>query len=82
MKGEIKKAFEDLTGLGKPKPGEVEIARRVPFTLKFKDDGSTPNNARLPLIVYRAAVVLDPHFDPAAIFEVLFASNRWRNSWR
>jgi uncharacterized protein YjlB len=82
MKEEMKKFFEDLTGLGKPKRQQIEIARRVPNSFKFRDDGSTPNNPRLPLIVYRAAVTLDPRFDPAAILEVLFASNRWRDNWR
>jgi uncharacterized protein YjlB len=82
MKEEVKKFLEDVTGLGKPKRREIEIARRVPLSRKFRDDGVTPNNAYLPLIVYRAAIVLNPRFDPAAIFEVLFASNRWQNSWR
>lgn len=31
---------------------------------------------------YRTPVALDARFDPAAIFERLFASNQWRGSWR
>ena len=45
------------------------------------DDGTYPNNARLPLLIYRAAVRL-PQGDPAAIFEDLFAANGWGGSWR
>jgi len=47
-----------------------------PETFLFADDGAIPN-ARLPLLVYRAA--LPP--DPAAI-ERIFAANRWPPAWR
>ena len=33
---------------------------------RFEDDGETPNNPRLPLVVYRAAVNLVGAPDPAA----------------
>lgn len=45
------------------------------------DDGIFPNNARLPLLLYRQAVDL-PRHDPAACFEALFASHQWGNGWR
>src|SRR5687767_7495390 len=45
------------------------------------DDGVFPNNAQLPLIVYREAVTL-PDEDPAAGFEALFAANHWPPAWR
>jgi uncharacterized protein YjlB len=45
------------------------------------DDGIFPNNARLPLLVYRQAVTL-PSYDPAAVFETLFADHQWGSSWR
>lgn len=42
----------------------------------FEDDGSIPNNPRLPVIIY-PAVFKD---DPEAI-EKVFNQNRWTNSW-
>lgn len=47
----------------------------------LKDDGTIPNNEKLPLLVYQAALKL-PEDDPAAICETLFAANGWRGSWR
>jgi uncharacterized protein YjlB len=46
----------------------------------FADDGSVPNNPRLPLIVYRG--VLDAGPEAAAACESLFAANRWSGGWR
>jgi hypothetical protein len=40
---------------------------------KFEDDGETPNNPRLALVVYRAAIDLAGAPDPAAPFERAFA---------
>jgi uncharacterized protein YjlB len=50
--------------------------------LRFEDDGETPNNPRLPLVVYRAAVNLAGAQDPAAPFERAFAKHGWSDSWR
>jgi uncharacterized protein YjlB len=58
------------------------LRHRVAKAYRFRDDGETPNNARFPLLVYRGAVDFPAELDPAAIFEVLFASNGWRRSWR
>jgi len=44
-------------------------------------DGAIPNHPRWPLLVYPAAVPLSGA-DPAAIFEALFARNRWPAAWR
>jgi uncharacterized protein YjlB len=49
---------------------------------RFEDDGETPNNPRLPLLVYRRAVVLDGERDPAVPFERAFASHGWADGWR
>jgi len=46
-----------------------------------EDDGTYPNNGRLPLLIYPGALVL-PERDPAAAFEKLFADNQWDGSWR
>lgn len=49
---------------------------------RFEDDGETPNNPRLPLVVYRRAVHLAGERDPAAAFERAFAAHGWRDGWR
>jgi uncharacterized protein YjlB len=49
---------------------------------RFEDDGETPNNPRLPLVVYRAAVKLAGEHDPAAPFERAFAKHGWGGGWR
>ncbi len=48
----------------------------------FADDGETPNNPRLPLVLYRGAVALAGARDPAAVFEKLFGANGWSEGWR
>ncbi|MEI9995561.1 MAG: cupin domain-containing protein [Rhizomicrobium sp.] len=57
------------------------MRERQPRTFRFRDDGEVPNSP-WPLLVYRSAVRLDGDYDPAAIFEALFAHNGWRGSWR
>jgi uncharacterized protein YjlB len=76
---DLKAAGERLTGVGRP--AKVVPRARKPHLYRFADDGRTPNNPRLPLILYRSPVRFDAH-DPAALFEVLFASHGWRDSWR
>src|SRR5882672_8485777 len=53
-----------------------EIIARV-----LDDDGRFPNNARLPLLIYRHALNL-PRHDPASAIEDLLEENDWCNSWR
>ncbi len=45
------------------------------------DDGTIPNNEKLPLLVYQAALELPEH-NPAAIIEALFEANQWSGCWR
>src|SRR5258707_11524316 len=47
---------------------------------RLADDGVIPNNAALPLIVYRSA--LPASGDVARQFETLFARNGWSGGWR
>jgi uncharacterized protein YjlB len=47
----------------------------------FEDDGTIPNNPRLPLLVYPGALNLAGD-DPAAVCEAVFAANQWDRSWR
>ncbi|MCO6440783.1 MAG: hypothetical protein J5I81_06775 [Nitrococcus mobilis] len=60
-----------------PRPSlEVPVER-----YRFEDDGTFPNNARLPVLIYRGA--LDDGLPPSAPdFEALFAANTWLPAWR
>ena len=49
-------------------------------TYRFTDDGIVPNNAALPLVVYRGA--LPESSDPALACERMFARNGWPDGWR
>jgi uncharacterized protein YjlB len=53
-----------------------------PLTFRFADDGETPNNPTLPMVLYRAAVDLAGAADPAAVFEQAFAEHGWVDGWR
>ena len=55
---------------------------RAPRLYRFEDDGKTPNNPNIPLIIYRDAVRRPRAFDPAAVYESLFAANGWKDAWR
>ena len=47
----------------------------------LRDNGTIPNNIRLPLIVYRRALRL-PSEDPAGALEQIFRYWNWRGQWR
>jgi len=81
---EAKRIAEKLTGLHRPGRKAVsQLVRARKATLfRFADDGETPNNPKWPLVIYRSPVNLRGDFDPAAIFEDLFASHGWTDSWR
>ena len=51
------------------------------ITHLLESDAEVPNNPRLPLIVYRAAIELNRQ-DPASVFEQCFVSNGWIGCWR
>jgi uncharacterized protein YjlB len=51
------------------------------ITYFLEADAEVPNNTRLPLLVYPAAVELSPH-DPASVFEQRFVLNGWVGCWR
>jgi len=50
--------------------------------IHFADDGETPNNPDLPMLVYRSAVAVDGERDPAVPFERAFARHGWGDGWR
>ncbi len=81
---DVKRVSEKLTGIARPSAHQAQglVRRRKANAYLFHDDGLTPNHPRWPLIHYRGVVRLDPVFDPAAIFEVLFDSHGWRDGWR
>jgi uncharacterized protein YjlB len=80
---EVKLLAERITGKSRPNPRDLRmlVRRRPARKSQFRDDGATPNS-RWPLVIYRSAVKLDTRYDPAAIFEELFALNGWKGSWR
>ena len=49
---------------------------------RFDDDGETPNNARLAMVVYRDVLPPGSASDPASWFETVFAANGWGQGWR
>jgi len=49
--------------------------------LHLTDDGRTPNNERLPLVIYRGVLPI-AEADPAAACEALFARHGWGAAWR
>jgi uncharacterized protein YjlB len=53
-----------------------------PLALMFSDDGSIPNNPRLPFLVYRGAVDLAGTPNPEAVIEKIFARHGWGDMWR
>ena len=53
-----------------------------PLALMFGDDGSIPNNPRLPLLVYRGAVDLSLGPSAERIIESTFGANGWGDMWR
>lgn len=55
------------------------MAHPDPSLHLFADDGRIPNNAALPVIVYRRPLAFDD--DPAALEET-FAGHGWTNGWR
>lgn len=81
---QAKRIAEKVTGLKRPgRDGVSQLVRaRKAQGFAFADDGETPNNPNWPLVIYRSPVALRSDFDPAAIFEDLFASNSWTDSWR
>lgn len=84
MLEDAKRAAEKLIGIGRPGKSDLRsfVRQRKAHLFPFKDDGETPNNPKFPLLLYRSPVTLRAGFDPAAVFEDLFAANGWKESWR
>lgn len=52
----------------------------TPSVVRFNPSGGIPNNDRLPVLIYRGAIIEGVN-DPAA-FETLFEENGWPPIWR
>ena len=52
-----------------------------PEVLRLSANGWMPNNARLPVLLYRGALPAGTR-DPAAAFEAMFERNGWPPAWR
>jgi uncharacterized protein YjlB len=79
---DVKRITEKATGWKRPVDAQKLLRERKPQTYRFKDDGLIPNHPKWPLVIYKSAVRLPGALDPAAVFEDLFESNDWGNSWR
>ena len=53
-----------------------------PLALMFEDDGSIPNNPRLPLLIYRNAIDIAGTPDRESVIEAVFAEHGWGEMWR
>jgi uncharacterized protein YjlB len=48
----------------------------------FEDDGSIPNNPRLPVLIYRNAIDISGTPDRESVIEAVFAEHGWGEMWR
>jgi uncharacterized protein YjlB len=58
------------------------IKPSAPEALMFADDGSVPNNARLPFVIYRSAIDMTGTPNPEEVVERVFRDNGWGEIWR
>jgi uncharacterized protein YjlB len=58
------------------------VNARNPELYRFEDDGTTPNNSRLPVLLYRDVIPAERGRDGASVCEDLFAAHGWGDSWR
>jgi uncharacterized protein YjlB len=79
---DAKRITEKATGWKRPDDPQALASERKPQAYRFKDDGLIPNHPKWPLVIYKSAVRLPDMLDPAAVFEDLFESNGWGDSWR
>jgi uncharacterized protein YjlB len=54
----------------------------TPQALMFSDDGTIPNNPRLPFLIYRGGIDLAGTPDPEDVIERTFARHAWGDMWR
>lgn len=54
----------------------------TPESFLLPANGWVPNNPRLPVLLYRAALEPGPSDETAARLEAMFAKNNWPSQWR
>jgi len=79
---DVKRISEKTTGWKRPDDPRALLRKRKRQTYRFKDDGLIPNHPRWPLVIYKSVARLPKNLAPAAVFEDLFESNGWGDSWR
>ena len=79
---DVKRIAEKATGWKRPEDPRQLLRERKPQTYRLKDDGLIPNHPKWPLVIYKSTVRLPDSLDPAAVFEELFESNGWGDTWR
>jgi uncharacterized protein YjlB len=79
----LKRAVEKLAGIARRRPGAVVrlAPPQTPEVVRLREDGRTPNNPKLPLVIHRRAVRFHVQ-DRAALLEELFLRHGWRDAWR
>jgi uncharacterized protein YjlB len=65
-----------------PMPDPTSTKASDPVARLFKDDGTIPNNPKLPLLVYRGAINLAGTPRPEELIEETFGRNGWGDMWR
>jgi uncharacterized protein YjlB len=81
---DVKASAQRMTGWRRPAADQLTAllrSRRV-ATFRFGDDGFIPNNRVFPVTLYRSAVKLPRSLDSAALWEEIFESNGWGDTWR
>jgi uncharacterized protein YjlB len=58
------------------------LTKAEPKALMFEDDGSIPNNPRLPFLLYPSAIDLAGTPNPEEVIEATFARHGWGDMWR
>jgi uncharacterized protein YjlB len=54
----------------------------TPHARMFADDGTIPNNPRLPLLIYRSGINLSGTPNPEEVIEKAFGQHAWGDMWR
>jgi uncharacterized protein YjlB len=80
----LKRAVAKLAGMTRRRSGAAapSVRPQSPEVVRLREDGRTPNNPKLALVIHRRAVRFDDTRDPAAVLEELFARHGWREAWR
>jgi hypothetical protein len=81
---DVKASVQRVSGWRRPSVEQLARLVQSPriAAFRFRDDGFIPNSPLWPVVVYRSAVKLPRSLDPAAVWEALFESNGWGDTWR